>query len=87
MAAANYNLRELSPKYGQTKANLDLKISYNNNTNMLGWKTDEEKIKILTTLKTIWFSRPKSQDKFSDNKVETKRRTGSIYKWQSGDKR
>ena len=30
------HLRELSPKYGQTMANLDLKISYNNNTNTLG---------------------------------------------------
>ena len=82
MTAASYHPRELSPKYGQTMANLDLKISYNNNTNTLGWKTDEEKIKIkmLTTLKTIWFSSPKSQDKFSDDKVETKRRAGSISK-------
>ena len=43
MTAASYHPRELSPKYGQTMANLDLKISYNNNTNTLGWKTDEEK--------------------------------------------
>ena len=87
MAAANYHPRKLSPKYGQTMANLDLKISCNNNTNTLGWKTDEEKIKMLPTLKTIWFSSPKPQDKFSDDKVETKRRAGSISKWQSWDKR
>ena len=43
MTASSYHPRELSPKYGQTMANLDLKISYNNNTNTLGWKTDEEK--------------------------------------------
>ena len=34
---------------------------------------------MLPTLKTIWFSNPKSQDKFSDDKVETKRRPGPFF--------
>ena len=37
-----------SPKYGQTMANLDLKVCNNNNTNTLGLKIDEKKNKMLT---------------------------------------
>ena len=41
-------------------ANLDLNVCNNNNTNMLGLKIDEKKKNANYTLKTIWFSRPKS---------------------------